>query len=86
MARKVKLTFNDGQPEAEVEIRPGLLVQAERKFKGDMPPIEGVLFAAYKGLKPAMPFEQWLDTVDDFEQSEDGEQARPTVEDQPAAP
>lgn len=85
MAKKVRLTFNDGSDPAEIEIRPGLLVQAERRFKGDMPAIEGTLFAAFKGLKPSMPFEQWLDTVDDFEQAEDGAETHPTNEEPSAA-
>lgn len=82
MARRVKITFSDGQPDAEVEIRAGLLVQAERKYKGNMPPIEGTLFAAFKGIKPSMPFEQWLDTIDEFEEAA-GEDAHPTNEEQP---
>lgn len=69
MAPKATITFDDGTT-AEVVVKPALLVRAERKFKGNIPPIEGVLYACWLKLQPGVPFEQWMDTVDNLDQSE----------------
>lgn len=66
MATVARLTYEDGSTE-DVEVRPILMVKAERKFKGDIPPIEGTLYACWLKLKPGPPFDVWLETVDNFE-------------------
>lgn len=86
MAGRVHLRFEDGA-EADVELRMPLMVQTERHFKGDIPAIEGTLWACWKKLAPGMPFEQWMDTVEDMSQTkdDDAEVSAPLVEGPAAA-
>lgn len=79
MAARVHLRF-DGGEEADVELRMPLMVQTERHFKGEIPAIEGTLWACWKKLAPGVPFEQWMDTVEDMKQAEGDEAAVPLVE------
>lgn len=70
MASTITLGFGDGTTE-QVEVRPALLVKVERHFKGDVPPIEGSLYACWLALRPGIPFEQWMDTVDTIDQGQE---------------
>lgn len=64
----IKLTFTDGHSE-EVKINPRVLVEIERKFGGDIPGIEGSLYGAWHKLGRVGVFEEWLDTVEEIDES-----------------
>lgn len=70
MATKVRLTFVDGS-DAVVRLSPRALILSERHFGKDMPAIEGTFYAAWAVLAPGVPFDEWLEQIDDFEESKD---------------
>lgn len=70
MGTRVSVNFDDGTS-TEVDLRPALMVQAERHFKGAVPPLEGVLWCCWRHLKPGPTFDVWLDTVDNFDRIPD---------------
>ena len=74
----VHLTFTDGS-EKSATLNPRVLVETERKF-GNIPPIEGTLYAAWLRLGRPGKFDEWLDSVESMDQDEGA--ADPT---QPAA-
>lgn len=79
MAERVTLQFDDGTT-AEIELRMPLMVQAERHFKGAVPALEGTLWCCWKHLKPGLPFDQWMDTVDDMSKPDGEAVSAPLVE------
>lgn len=81
----VTIKFDDGT-EAEVDVRMAGMVRAERHFKGEIPPLEGTLWACWAKLKPGVPFDDWLETVESMERPEDVEGASgPLDQEQPPA-
>lgn len=60
MALTLSVTYDDGSTEAIV-IRPAGIMAAERKFGGDMPEVEGTMYAAWflKGM-PGGDFDAWV--------------------------
>lgn len=71
MATRIVVTFEDGSSE-EVRLTPRAFIEAERKFKGELPAVEGVLYAAWFKLgKPRGHFDTWVDTVDEMSHIED---------------
>lgn len=71
MASVARITFENGDVE-DVKIKPGDLVMAERHFKGQLPNVEGTLYAAWHRLGRPGTFDKWLDTVDEIDRSEGG--------------
>lgn len=72
----VRLNYSDGTTE-DVRLNPKVIVLAERHFKGQLPQVEGTLWAAWQRLgRPAASFDTWLDTIDDV--IETMVEARPT--------
>ena len=69
--KRVAVTVVHGPTEAElrtdvVVLRPVHLVMAERHYKGNVPPVEGTLFAAHHAIGHEAgvelpPFGVWLD-------------------------
>lgn len=80
----VTIVFEDGSKEP-VNLRIPDMVQAERHFKGEIPPLEGTLWAAWKKLKPGPPFDVWVETVDAVEHGEAEDQAGPLEDEAPPA-
>lgn len=76
MSQRVTITatLEDGTTEV-LPIRPVGLIAAERKFGGDIPQMEGALYAAWYGLRagnPDMPdFEEWLASLADVDVEDD---------------
>lgn len=64
---RVTVTYVDGTSEV-VPIRPVGLIAAERRWGGEMPQIEGSMYAAWYTLKAQRPeigdFDDWLATLD----------------------
>lgn len=61
---KVVLTYADGRTE-EIDMRPSIVIAAERHFGAVIPPREGTLWMSWHALgRPQGSFETWLDTVD----------------------
>lgn len=70
MAPVAKITFEDGST-AEVVVKPALMIQVERKFKGQVPPLEGTMYACWLKLRQSgQSFDEWAETVDNLEQEE----------------
>lgn len=69
MAKKVKLQFVDGT-EAEVPVLPFVQIAAERHFKGlsDEQGLEQTYWMCWFFLKPGIPFDDWIATVEDIAQ------------------
>jgi hypothetical protein len=66
VARTIRVRLDDDRVEV-VEVRNSLLVQAERKFKGQMEEhsFEVSLWLVWKALAPGVPFDEaWMDTVE----------------------
>ena len=64
--QRIKVTVeHDGGDVDEVVLRPVALVAAERHFKGNVPPIEGTLWAVHYQLRVEEPFGTWLEHVAD---------------------
>lgn len=59
MATTVTVTYEDGRTDS-IPVLPIGLVKAERHFKGELPRVEGTLYAAWAVLKPDVGFEDWL--------------------------
>jgi hypothetical protein len=63
----VTVTYIDGASEV-VPIRPLGLIAAERRWGGEMPQIEGSMYAAWFTLKVGRPdigeFDDWLATLE----------------------
>ena len=70
MAVKVTVTYEDGHSD-EVRVLPIGLVMAERHFKGDLPRIEGTLYAAWATLKPGVAFDAWMENIVDVDETEE---------------
>lgn len=70
MAVKVTITHEDGHTD-EVRVLPIGLVLAERHFKGDLPRIEGTLYAAWATLKPATKFDEWMASIVNVDETEE---------------
>lgn len=68
MAR-FKVSYQDGRTET-ISSRPVGLVAAERHYKGDVPPFEGTCYAVWFQLHTDVPFDEWLESVEDIEQDE----------------
>ena len=64
----VHLTFTDGTQKSAV-LNPRVMVEVERKFGKDLPPIEGALYAAWLRLGREGTFDDWLDTVESLDES-----------------
>lgn len=77
--RYVRVTFDDGREE-EYRVRPAHMIAAEETLGslGDKP-YKATLYAAYKSANPPMPFEVWVDTVDDLAEAVVGD-AVPSTE------
>lgn len=70
-AAKVTVEYEDGKTDT-VRLLPIGLVKAERHFKGQLPPVEGSLYAAWVQLKPGPSFDDWLGSLVSIrEQNED---------------
>lgn len=70
----------------DVVLKPVALVAAERHFKGNVPAVEGTLYAAHylitkEGRRELPPFADWLDSIEGIEEH----QADP-IQAPPAAP
>jgi hypothetical protein len=59
---RISVEHDDGHVD-EVVLRPLALVAAERHFKGNVPAIEGTLWAAHYLLKPDKTFADWLEGI-----------------------
>ncbi len=79
-ANITELIFTDGRVET-VKINARVMVETERNYKNQIPALEGTLWAAWCQLGKPGKFEEWIDTVDDFNRV-NGEA---TVPSQPAA-
>lgn len=61
---KVVITYTDNRVE-EIDMRPSVIIAAERHFGAVIPPREGTLWMSWHALgRPQGTFETWLDTVD----------------------
>lgn len=65
-APRISLSFTDGRVE-EVTVNPRCLVEVERKYGQTIPAIEGTLYGAWIRLGRPDTFDEWLDTVDNFD-------------------
>lgn len=69
---RVTVTYVDGESEV-VPIRPVGLIAAERRWGGEMPQIEGSMYAAWFTLKAQRPdigdFDDWLATLDSISET-----------------
>lgn len=75
MAAKVQLTFADGA-ESTVRLSPRALILAERHFGSNGAndhPIEFTFYAAWAVCRPGVDFDEWVDTIEDFEESRDAD-------------
>lgn len=77
MALILSVVYDDGTSE-DIRIRPAGIVAAERKFGGDLPGIEGTIYAAW--FTKGMPgdFDSWLNSL--AEASDRQEAQAPLVE------
>ncbi len=64
MALVLSVTYEDGSTE-DIRIKPVGIVAAERKFGGDLPPIEGACYAAWVTKGRPGDFDEWLATLDE---------------------
>ena len=80
-APTIDLVFDDGRKES-VKLTTRALVEAERKFGGQIPGMEGTLYAAWFKLGRPGKFDDWLDTV---ELDVDVPEAEPAVPSHPEA-
>ncbi len=64
---QVTISYDDGHVD-EVILRPVALVAAERHFKGAIPGMEGTLWAAHYQLRAAVPFADWLESIEACEE------------------
>ena len=64
MALILSVTYEDGNSE-DIRIKPAGIVAAERHYGGDMPGIEGTIYAAW--FTKGMPgdFDAWLGSLED---------------------
>lgn len=70
-APTVTLIF-DGDRKETVTLNTRALIEAERKFGGQIPGMEGTLYAAWFRLGKPGKFDDWLDTVEiDTDEIED---------------
>lgn len=80
----VRVLFDDGHDELII-IKPLAAVATERKFKGDVPVMEGTLWAAwYSQKKPMNNFDAWvskLDAVEEVVVGADGNVIEDTTDD-----
>lgn len=81
----VVIEHEDGHVD-EVLLRPVALVAAERHFKGNVPPIEGTLFAAHWMLKPGRPFADWLEGIVRVEETASPPSSATSAEPAPTSP
>jgi hypothetical protein len=63
--RRVLVEFEDGT-EQTVLLKPKLLMQVERKYGKEPPPVESTLYAVWCALMPGVDFDTWVDTVADL--------------------
>lgn len=65
MAVFLDVTYADGNEES-IRIKPRAIVEAERRYGGGLPAIEGTCYAAWvtKG-RPGGDFDAWLDGLDE---------------------
>lgn len=63
---RVQVTIGiEGEAEPVVLVlKPVHLVAAERHFKGDPPPVEGTLWAAWYALRTEQAFADWLESIE----------------------
>jgi hypothetical protein len=66
----VVFTYRDGGGD-EVEVTPLALVAAERHFKGQIPRVEGTLWAAWFVLGKNGNFDDWLAGLKTIDERED---------------
>lgn len=60
----VTIVFSDDSTKV-VPMRPVALIAAERAYGGDLPKVEGSLYAAWFTLgKPGDNFNAWVETID----------------------
>ena len=64
---QVTVAYDDGNADTVV-LKPVALVMAERHYKGNVPPIEGTLYAAWWLLgkeqrRELPPFADWLESI-----------------------
>jgi hypothetical protein len=69
MATRFTILYRDGS-EAEGWLTPRALLAYERKYSGKPEQrLEGTFFAAYTELRVAAPFEEWVDTIQSYEEA-----------------
>lgn len=74
----VTVTYEDGTTDT-AKLTPRVLVEVERHYNGKIPRMEGTMYGAWHKLgRPGGKFDEWLDTVEEVDES-DGEQADPSV-------
>lgn len=78
MRRELKVTYEDEREES-FALLPFGVVLAERHFDGNVPSIEGTLYAAWAIHKPTDDFEAWCKSLTYFREVAVGE-AAPLVE------
>jgi len=59
----VTITYVGGL-EKTVTLRPVVLVATERHFAGNIPPVEGTLWATWYSLQVPASFADWLESID----------------------
>ena len=76
----------DGDRKESVKLTTRALVEAERKFGGNIPGMEGTLYAAWIALgRPTQKFDDWLDQVEIDTDAEAEPDAVPTPKGRSAA-
>lgn len=68
MSKTIIVSYVDGRPSEEAHIRPAASVAYERQYNQ---PIEASATSAYWmawfSLKPGVPFDDWIDLLDDID-------------------
>lgn len=72
----LRIAFVDGRTE-EVTLNLRVLVEMERKFGQDPPPVESTLYGAWHRLGRPGPFDDFIDSVESVDPVE-AEEAVPT--------
>lgn len=80
MARKLTIIYEDGSTE-EVKIGPKALLAAEDELgeEARTKPMRATFIAGWKGSGSDLDFDAWLDTVEDFAESDEAPNVDPTT-------
>lgn len=72
----------EGGARHTIQMKPKLFVMCERKWGkvDNMPDMESMLYAAWVAMCPGIPFDEWIDTVDEIIPPESEEDEDPPAQ------